>query len=303
MTTVPPTTVLLPTVEWTDACSEVAAQLREQETLLVICDHEDDPVCQRDDTPDGVEIVVAGEPNACSGKANAIAAGMAAADTERLVWTDDDFQHPDDWLATLQADYERDGPSTEVPFFAGRDPFSVLLEPGYVVGGSLAVAEGGIVWGGAVIFERSDIDESAFLDDLRRTISDDGTLTEYLDVTGQRRTRIIPVGGSIRDTLERHVRFTQIAYRHGRAGFLGSVLVAFLMSLACLLVPFYAIPTVTALNVFVYWWLGVRRWTALLAVPATVLAVPLAIYGLRRRTFEWGGRRYEWHSMFDVEIV
>ncbi|MFB6175543.1 MAG: glycosyltransferase family 2 protein [Halobaculum sp.] len=299
----PPTTVLLPTVEWTEACREVAAQLGDEDELLVICDHDDDPVARRTDVPDGVQVIAAGDPEGCSGKANAIATGMERADTERLVWTDDDFHHPDDWLATLQADYERDGPSTEVPFFEGRDPLSVLLEPGYVVSGSLSVARGEVVWGGAVIFERSDIDETAFLDDLRRTISDDGTLTEYLDVTGQRRTRRIPVGGSIRATLERHVRFTQIAFRHGPVGFLGSLLAALVATVGCLLVPLYVVPAVTLLNAAVYEWLGVRRWTTILAVPGMVLAIPLAIYGLARRTFEWGGRRYRWHSMFDVEIV
>lgn len=303
MTTPPPTTVLLPTIEWTDACSDVAAQLGETDELLIVCDHESDSVSRRDEIPDGVRVIAAGEPSGCSGKANAIAAGMRAADTERLVWTDDDFHHPDDWLATLQADYERDGPSTEVPFFVGRDPLSILLEPGYVVGGSLGVANAGIVWGGAVVFERSDIDESAFLDDLQQTISDDGTLTEYLDVTGQRRTRTIPMGGSIRTTLERHVRFTQIAYRHGPVGYVGALLFSLVTAIACLLVPLYAIPAVTVLNAALYQYLGVQRWTALLAVPATFLGPPMAIYGLGRRTFEWGGRRYRWHSMFDVDVL
>lgn len=33
---------------------------------------------------------------------------MEAARHDRLVWTDDDFHHPPDWLATLSADYEED---------------------------------------------------------------------------------------------------------------------------------------------------------------------------------------------------
>lgn len=40
-----------------------------------------------------------------------------------------------------------------------------------------------------------------------------------------------------------------------------------------------------------------------LAYPATLVRAPLFVYGLTRRTFVWGGRRYRWRSKFDVAIV
>ena len=107
--------VLLPTTRWTDACTEVAAQLEDRDELLLIHDVEDDPVTGHQNTPEGVRLIAAGEPERCSGKANAIVTGMEAACHDRLVWTDDDFHHPPDWLATLSADYEKYGPVSEVP--------------------------------------------------------------------------------------------------------------------------------------------------------------------------------------------
>nr|WP_276234152.1 hypothetical protein [Halosegnis sp. DT85] len=60
---------------------------------------------------------------------------------------------------------------------------------------------------------------------------------------------------------------------------------------------------VTALTAGVYTGFGVRRASALLAVPALVAAAPLGLYGLARDTFVWGGRRYRWRSKFDVEVL
>ncbi|PYZ02443.1 hypothetical protein C8039_18835 [Halogeometricum sp. wsp3] len=64
-----------------------------------------------------------------------------------------------------------------------------------------------------MIFERSDLDVDAFREELRQTISDDGLLREYIDVTTLRRARRVEMGGSVRETLERHVRFNQISPR------------------------------------------------------------------------------------------
>ena len=100
----PPVSVLLPTTRWTDACRELATQLGEHDELLLIHDVEDDPITERRNTPEGVRLIAAGEPKHCSGKANAIATGMEAARHDCLVWTDDDFHHPPDWLAILSVD-------------------------------------------------------------------------------------------------------------------------------------------------------------------------------------------------------
>ena len=305
MTDTPPTSVLLPTVRWTDACDEVAAQLRGDDELLVVCDDADDPVAgRRGDLPSSVRIVLAGEPDGCSGKANAIAAGMEAAAHKRLVWTDDDFRHPPDWLDTLAADYDRQGPTTEIPVFVGEDPLATLLEPSYLIGGSLAVAHAGIAWGGAVVFERDDLDEDAFLADLRRSLSDDGELTEHLDgMTAARRTRAVPCGGSIRESLERFVRFVAITRRYAPLATAGNVVLAVVLAAACLLAPVVGGALVTGTAAAAYASLGVRRPTFLLALPAVLLAPPLLAYAFARRSFVWAGRRYRWRGRHDVTVL
>ena len=300
-----PTSVLLPTVRWTDACEEVATQLDGDDELLVICDAADDPVAnRRGDLPSGARIVLAGEPTGCSGKANAIAAGMDAAANDQLVWTDDDFRHPPEWLTTLNADYEEQGPSTEIPVFVGKDPLARLLEPAYAIGGTAAVAAGGIAWGGAVVFERGDLrnGEGAFLADLRRTISDDGTLSEHLDVTAVDRTRTVPAGGSIRESLERFVRFFRIVRQHAPKAAAFNVALSVAFTALCLFAPLVGVTLVTAISGAVYAWFGIRRMTFLLAGPAVLCSPILIAYALARRTFVWGGRRYRWQSMFDVTV-
>lgn len=53
----PPTSVLLPTTRWTDACADLAAQLGDSDELLVIHDGEDDSVTEREDYPESVRLV------------------------------------------------------------------------------------------------------------------------------------------------------------------------------------------------------------------------------------------------------
>lgn len=300
----PPTSIILPSPCWTTACQEVAEQLGPEDELLVVCDDSTDSVAERDsDLPNNVELVYAGEPQGCSGKANAIIVGMRASEHDRIVWTDNDFHHPPDWLKQLHIDYEKHGPVTEVPFFAGRDPLAVLLEPIYAIGGTFGTYAGDIAWGGAVMFDRSDLDVDGFLQDLNQSVSDDGVLTDHLKVTPLRRTRIVPAGGSLRETLERQVRFTQIVRYHDPTGFVSMVAIASLSTLGALLYPLPALVFLTLIQFGIYTAFGVRRWTFLLAYPATLVQVPLFVYGLVRRTFVWGGRQYRWHSKYNVEIV
>ncbi|WP_313693628.1 glycosyltransferase [Halorarum halobium] len=303
MTDHPPTSVVLPTTRWTDACAELAAQVDEGDELLVVHDTGDDPVAGRDDVPEGVRLVAAGEPERCSGKANAIAAGMETARHDRLVWTDDDFHHPPDWLATMNADYAEHGPTSEVPYFVGQDPLSVLLEPLYASAGSLPLALGNQIWGGAVVFDRTDIDEAAFLDELRRTVSDDGLLMEHLDVTTVGRTRPVHVGGSVREAVERPVRWGQILRWHFPGAMVGTWLVSLLVLAGAVLAPLPAAAVLTAGHLAVNEVLGVRRWTAVLAYPSLFVFVPLVGFALLSRTFVWGGRRYRWRGKFDVTVL
>lgn len=299
-----PASVLLPTMGWNDACEEVAAQLRPADELLVICDTGHESVVERiEDAPENVRLVVAGDPDGCSGKANAIAAGMRAADHDRIVWTDDDFHHPPDWLATLRADYERHGPASELPVFVGQDPLARLLEPTQAVSGTLAVYLAEIPWAGSLIFDRDDFDdEDAFLEALQGTISDDGVLGEHVDFTSVKRTRRISIGGSIRETLENQVRFTQIVRYHDPRGFAVQVAVAAVLAGGCLAFPLPAFALVTTFMAGVYAAFGIRRWTFLAAYPAVLASIPLLAYALLRRSFVWGGRRYRWHDRFDVTV-
>ncbi len=304
MTVSPPTSVLLPITRWTVACEHVASQLRSVDELLIVADKASDSIVDHvDDLPENVRLVIAGDPQGCSGKANAIAAGMETARHDRIVWTDDDFYHPPDWLRGLHADYDRHGPVSELPFFVGRDSLSLFLEPIYALGGTLGVYTSARAWGGAVMFERTDLDIEPFLHDLRRTVSDDGLLSEYLEVTPLPRVRRVEVGGTVRETLERHVRFMQIVHRHAPRDAITMGVVTVIAALLTLLLPVYSVCVTTLLVAGVYARFGIRRWTALLTAPAILLQLPLMVYALARRTFVWGGRRYRWRGKFDVTVV
>jgi len=232
------TSVILPTTGWNEVCEQLVGQLRPDDELLIVCDRKQESVVDRvDAAPDAVQLVVAGEPERCSGKANAIAAGMEAASHDRIVWTDDDFHHPPNWLEQLRTDYERHGPTSEVPVFLGEDILSKLLEPAYLVSATLTVSRGDIPWAGALIFDRDDIDERAFLADLRRTVSDDGLLMEHTAVTTVDRVRQVSIGGSVRETLENQARFTKIIWYHNRGGTIAQVIGAAAVTVACLLAP------------------------------------------------------------------
>ncbi|MBX0297809.1 glycosyltransferase [Haloarcula nitratireducens] len=305
MTDYPPTSVLLPTVSWTPVVEEIVTQLRPADELLVICDTKADPIADPiTELPTNVRLVIAGEPDGCSGKANAIAAGMEAARHDRLVWTDDDFHHPDDWLDQLHEDYNRNGPTTELPFFVGQDPLAVLLEPLYAIAGTLGTYASDIAWGGAVIFERDDLpDETVFCRDLRRTVSDDGLLTDRTEVTPVKRTRRVEIGGTIRETVERHVRFTKLGRHHDPQGSTANAVLGTVATIGGVLYPLPVFVGLTFFLASVYVWFGLRRWTFCLAYLAVLVSMPLMIYGLLRRTFVWGGRRYRWHEKFNVELA
>ena len=297
----PPTSVILPTVRSTGVVDEIAAQLGDDDELLVVCDRETDPITEAvGSLPDGVRLLVAGEPEGCSGKANAIATAMEAADHDRLVWTDDDFHHPPEWLAELQADYERQGPTTELPVFEGQDPLSTLMEPMYVMGATAGLTLINKPWGGAVIFERKDLDEAAFLNDLRQTVSDDGLLGAYLDVTPVKRVRQVEVGGTVSESLERNTRFMQIVDYFSPYPNV-TVPLSTLYVACCLLFPLPAAVVSTLLMAVLYAYFGIRRWTVLLTYPALIAQFPLLLWGLRRE-FVWGGRRYDWPERFEVVV-
>jgi len=263
--------------------------------------YDDDPVAGRTDIPDGVRLGPAAEPEGCSGKANAMMVGMKTAEVDRIIWTDDDFHHGPDWLATLTADHERHGPVSEVSYFFGRDPLAVLL-PMLASAGTLGIYLLNQIWGGAVAFKRDEI-ESTFFDELRRTISDDALLMEHLQVTTARLTYLVPVGGTVRKTVERILRWTKITWRHDPVAVAGIGLALLLALAGAVLFPLHAVVVLTVFHLAVKEVLDVRRWRALLAYPAVFVFVPLIPYALGRRTLVSGGRRYRWRSKFDVKII
>ncbi|AGB36935.1 glycosyltransferase [Natronococcus occultus] len=298
-----PIAVILPTTGWNDVCEQIADQLQPDDELLVVCDEFHESVADRAEARDGVRSIVAGEPEDCSGKANAIAAGMEAADAERIVWTDDDFSHPSGWLEKLRIDYDRRGPTSELPVFVGRDPLAAVLEPTHAISGTLAVSLANIPWGGSLVFERDDLDdEQRFLDELRQTVSDDGLLSEHVEFTTIKRPRHVEIGGSTRETLENQARFVKIVRYHDPTGTAAQGMLAAVLTVACLLFPLPMLALTTLSMAAIYAAFGIHRWTFLAAYPVALAAIPLLVYGLARRTFVWGGRRYRWDGKFDVTI-
>lgn len=75
------------------------------------------------------------------------------------------------------------------------------------------------------------------------------------------------------------------------------------LSALCLIAPIVGVAFVTALAGATYARFGIRRATFLLAGPSVILSPIVLAYALARRTFVWGGRRYRWRSLFDVDIV
>lgn len=300
--------VLLPTVEWTAACRQVAAQLQSEDELLVICDTADDPVAGRE-PPEGVEILVAGEPERCSGKANAIAAGMERARNDRFVWTDADFERDDEWLRRLVTAGERHGPATAVPFWHG-DRAWALLESWVLMFSTLLIyygigSTGNIGWGGGLTFTREELNVTVdeLVTELRQVLSDDGLLSQHVDDFHPVTSMVTPVEvpGDIESTYARVVRFNRLTHVH--EGMTGDLLVSMVATTAAIAFPFVVAPAVTLLTGAAYAVLGLRRWTFLLSFPSLFL-VPLAILaGMFLSEFEWAGRRYRLNGAYDVDVL
>lgn len=301
-----PVSVILPTLEWGPVPEQLAAQLRPGDELLVVCDSASDPVFGRE-TPENVEIIAAGEPESCSGKANAMAYGMERARNDRFVWTDDDFDHERDWLDRLVAAGRERGAASVVPYFVGpgwwRPVEPILLTfltlPMYLEVG----AWGDWAWGGGVTFAREEIDVDALVADLRRSLSDDGVLTEHLrPVHSVRSMRAaVRVPGDFRTVVHRAVRLARIPHLY--EGFVGMVALSLVFVALSLAFPLPAVLVSTAVAGGVYALLGVRRWTFLLAYLALFVMVPVTASGVFVSEFEWGGRRYRMRDVDDVEVL
>lgn len=301
-----PVSVLLPTIEWTPACEDLVEQLRPNDELLVICDSDSDPVADRE-PPEGVEILVAGAPRGCSGKANAMAHGMERASNDRFVWTDADFRREDDWLDRLVAEGDEHGAATAIPFFYG-DRWWVLAEAWTAIFSSLQFylgigTWGGNAWGGGVTFTRTDVSVDGLIADLRRALSDDGTLSQHLGYTHPIRSMVTPVEvpGDLRSVVHRQIRFARLT--HVQGGMYDALLVGIGLLTVAVLQPLATAVVVTGLAAGVYALLGVRRWTFLLTFLG-IVGVPItALLGITRTEFEWAGRRYRLNGSTDVEVL
>jgi hypothetical protein len=304
-----PVSVLLPTHEWGAACEQVAAGLGPDDELLVICDTEDDPVASADPRA-GVEIIVAGEPERCSGKANALAYGMERARHERFVWTDDDFERDPTWLDRLVAAGEAHGPASAIPFFTGGgwwrpvEPWYGALFTSLVyfgVGGASNVA-----WGGGVTFTRAEltVDVPTLVAELRGVLSDDYLLTQRLPGVYAVRSMLthVDVPGDFGSVVHRLVRFTRIVGVN--EGWGGLIPIA-LLAVVGVLYPLVVAPVLTVAFGVAYVGLGLkpRNGTFLFAYPC-LLVFPLVLVVARTiDEFEWGGRRYRFAEDGGVEVL
>jgi hypothetical protein len=308
MTERDPVSVLLPTMEWNTACEQLAAQLKPNDELLVVCDSERDPVAGHD-PPEGVRILVAGEPEGCSGKANALAHGMRRARHDRFVWTDDDFERDPDWLDRLVAAGERHGPATAIPFFGGGGwwrPFEPWCGALFAV--LCYLQFGGVAdtaWGGGVTFTRSEltVPVPAFVAELRTVLSDDYLLTERLPEVHAVRGLVmrVTVPGTHRAVYHRLVRFGRIVGVN--SGWWSWLKLSSLLLMGGLLSPLGTVVSLVVGFGVVYAWLGLGRANFLFS-PAGVLLLPLlTVTAMVADTFEWGGRRYRFPDSGAVEVL
>jgi glycosyltransferase involved in cell wall biosynthesis len=300
--------VLLPTHRWTPACDEIVAQLPPDDELLLICDHSDDPIAtdkRASAAGTNVTVLVAGEPVGCSGKANAIATGLEHASHDRLIWTDDDFRHGDDWLATMKNLGEQYGAVSGIPVFISDEWPWLLFEPAAAIFGSLQFYTRNRPWAGSLTFNQDQLDIDQLVTDLRRTLSDDVVLQDHLDtlVTTRNVVYQIPIAGSTCQALNRMVRFTKTIFHFSPEEIVafGGFSLAFVgMSLY---LPWLGAIVSTAIAAATYRFLGVSRSTYLLAFPAFLIAPLILAYSLAKREFTWAGRRYRWEEKFDVDVV
>ncbi|PSH00637.1 MAG: glycosyl transferase, partial [Nanohaloarchaea archaeon SW_7_46_7] len=276
-------------------------QMSEEDELIVVCDSEDDSIAQSS-FESKVKLVVAGEPENCSGKANAIYHGMKASKNNRVVWTDDDFKHPDNWLEQMHRDCDRYGGVSELPFFTGNNPLTILNEPIYAFTMLMAYLNNQ-AWGGSVMFDRDGFNEEKFLEELQKTVGDDVLLSEHLESKTVMRTHCVEIDETIRGSLERVTRFVKHVRYHEpfQTGLLTAT--SFLLAAAAITYPLTSFTISTVFFLTVYLAMGRKRPTFLLGYLSLIILPLFLLYGLLRRTFVWQGRRYRYNSKLDVEIL
>lgn len=306
---------VLPTREGVDVACRIAADAEGADEVLVVCDTPDDPITEATDRvreaagETSVAVIVAGEPAACSGKCNALAAGTERATGDVIVWTDDDFDH-EGWVGDVKrAIADHVGPDcpavSTAPIFLSESPFARLLEGPSALGAALGLRLESVAWGGTLAFRRDAVDVSALVADLRRTVTDDALLTRRLSgfTADPRLVRCVETRGTASDTLSRNARWVQTARYLDPAGLAFGFLLNLVVAIGAVVAPLLVVPLVTLAAGVAYARFGLRRVSFLWTVVGYALGVPLLLWGLTRTEFDWGSRRYRWHSLYDVEIV
>jgi len=276
----------------------------------VVTDAADAPAASTAAERDRATLVVAGDPEGCSGKCNAVAAGLERASQPVVVLTDDDVPRDADWLARLEAGVREHGAVTGAPLFVhtaglGR-PLGWLYEPVQAFVALLMLRFGDGLWGGACGFRREHVDdEAALLADLRRTATDDLLVGEHLTVEphGDRSyATTVPVAPSLTGFLDRPVRHV-LSFRYFEPGSQWlSLLMGVLQVLALAVAPLPAAALMLLGGVGVYAAFGTARWTVVFAPISLFVGALVTLSALANPTFEWAGRTYRWPAKFDVEI-
>lgn len=299
--------VVLPTRRRTPALGALADQLGPGDSLLVVADAPDDEAVRwATEAGDDVDVLVAGDPEGCSGKANAVAAALEATDDDLLIFTDDDLDHGEGWLEAVRRGAEARGALTTMPVFRAADGlFGRVLEAPILLFGAQTFLLGRSAWGGTLAFRRDRLDVDAAVRDLRRSVPDDLVLAEHLGdaAVDLSLVREVPVSGTFREMRHRFVRFTRTLRYFDPRTLATSVLAWLLVVVGFLLVPIATAVALTALAAGLYAGFGIRRPTFLLAplgFPLTI--VPIA-YGLLVAEFEWAGRRYRWTGRGVVTVL
>lgn len=302
--------VILPTVRWTPACTELTTQLTPTDELILVCDTPaqagllaDHPAA----TPPNIRIIAAGDPTKCSGKCNALAVGLdAAAPThDIIICTDNDFTHDDGWLARVKCRVREDGAISTLPMFTADAWPGKLIEAPTLLATTTALVSDGLVWGGLMAFHRNQLDLDAVTADLRRTVSDDIILAQHLDdvTTVFSLRREVQVPGTLTSIRHRTIRFVRSLWYWAPATLLGTVVFLGVLLTALATAPIVTGIGITAAAGMSYVVFGVRRWTFVLAVPGSFVVPICIVYGLTRSTFTWCGRTYQWPAPYDVTVL
>lgn len=302
--------IILPTFEWTKSCESLYEQVETDDELLVIVDSDSAPAVQPVRQRPNATLVTAGDPSGCSGKSNAVAAGLETASQDEIVLTDSDVPRDDDWLKTLKQGIEDHGAVTGGVLFShtgGRGRFlGWLIEPIFAVFSIILMLSGGL-WGGAAGFHRRHIDDMETLQaHLRQTVTDDLLIGEHLTTSVKAEfdlTAVIPIEVSVSRFWDRWIRYA-LSFRYGDDASLGVGFLFGAIQAAGLI--FFPLPTLLgslALGGVVYRLFGTARPTMLLTPITFIINALLTGYAATKSEFDWGGRRYQWTGKFEVEVV